>query len=70
VNTPARRHNPIDMAQSSAMTLPVGDLDTLAVTGALVRGAGTYNVLASCAASAPGIFERGNLIVWAVPVED
>jgi len=62
--------NPSDMAQSSTMTLPVGGLDTLAITGAVVMGAGTYNVLASCAASAPGVFERGNLIVWAIPVAD
>jgi hypothetical protein len=62
---------PIDMAQSSTMTLPVGGLDTLAITGALVMGPGTYNVLASCAASPKaGVFERGNLIVWAIPVDD
>ena len=63
---------PIDMGPSSAaMTLPLVGLDTMAIAGALVIGAGTYNVLVSCAASPwAGVSERGNLIVWAVPVDD
>jgi hypothetical protein len=62
--------NSIDMGPSSTMTAPLTDLNTLAITGALVMGAGTYNVLANCEASPwAGVVERSNLSVWAVPVE-
>jgi len=42
--------------------------ETLTVSGAAAKGAGTYNVVASCSASAVGtsFFQRGNLLVWAI----
>jgi hypothetical protein len=61
----------IPMGESSVMTVPHFDRHTLAIEGARVMGAGTYDVLVGCSTSpAAGLFERANLIVWAVPIEE